>query len=74
MTLATEHGFSRWLAQATFLQGWLLVERGRRSRHNADGRGSDTERAGIGLARWNALFAALLAEAYRKTAAAKDSR
>ena len=29
MTLATEHGFSRWLAQ-TFLQGWLLVERGRR--------------------------------------------
>jgi predicted ATPase len=26
-----------------------------------------TERAGMGLARWNALFAALLAEAYRKT-------
>ena len=26
-----------------------------------------TERAGIGLVRWNALFAALLAEAYRKT-------
>ena len=27
MALATEQGFSRWLAQATFLKGWLLVER-----------------------------------------------
>jgi predicted ATPase len=68
MTLATEQGFSRWLAQATFLQGWLLVERGQKEPGIAQMvEALATERAGIGLARWNALFAALLAEAYGKT-------
>jgi class 3 adenylate cyclase/predicted ATPase len=66
-TLATEQGFSRWLAQANFLQGWLLVERGQKEAGIAQMvEAVATERAGIGLARWNALFAALLAEAYRK--------
>jgi predicted ATPase len=68
MALATEHGFSRWLAQAIFLKGRLLVEQGQ----NETGIGQMAEaltheRAGIGLARWNALFAALLAEAYGKS-------
>jgi adenylate cyclase len=68
LTLATEHGFSRWLAQATFLQGWLLAERGQKEAGIAlMVEALATERAGMGLARWNALFAALLAEAYRKT-------
>jgi predicted ATPase len=67
MTLATEQGFSRWLAQANFLQGWLLVERGQKEAGIAQMvEALATERAGIGLARWKALFAALLAEAYRK--------
>ena len=68
MTLATERGFSRWLAQATFLQGRVLVERGQKEAGIAQMvKALATERAGIGLARWNALFAALLAEAYGKT-------
>jgi predicted ATPase len=68
LTLATEHGFSRWLAQATFLQGRLLVERGQKEAGITQMVAAlATERAGIGLARWNALFAALLAEAYGKT-------
>jgi len=66
--LFAEHGFSRWLAQATFLQGRLLVERGQNEAGIAQMvEALATERAGIGLARWNALFAALLAEAYRKS-------
>ena len=68
MTLATEHGFSRWLAQATFLQGWLLVEQEQKQAGIAKMvEALATERAGIGLARWNALFAASLAEAYGRT-------
>jgi adenylate cyclase len=68
MTLATEHGFSRWLAQATFLQGWLLVEQEQKQAGIAKMvEALATERAGIGLGRWNALFAASLAEAYGRT-------
>ena len=68
MTLVTEQGFSRWLAQASFLQGWLLVERGQKNAGIAQMvEALATERAGIGLARWNALFAALLAEVYGQT-------
>jgi predicted ATPase len=68
MALATEHGFSRWLTQATFLQGRLLFERGQNEAGIAQMvEGRTSERGGIGLARWNALFAALLAEAYGKS-------
>jgi predicted ATPase len=68
MRLATEQGFSRWLAQASFLQGWLLVERGQTEVGIAQMvEALATERTGIGLARWNALIAALVAEAYGKT-------
>jgi class 3 adenylate cyclase/predicted ATPase len=68
MALATEHGFSRWLTQATFLQGRLLFERGQNEAGIAQMvEGRTSERGGIGLARWNGLFAALLAEAYGKS-------
>ena len=68
LTLVTEQGFSRWLAQATFLQGWLLVERGQKEAGIAQMvEALATERAGIGVARWNALFVASLAEAYGRT-------
>ena len=68
MTLATEQGFSARRVQATFLQGWLLVEQG----HEQAGitqmvRGLASDRAGGGSGRWNAHYAALLAEAYRKS-------
>jgi adenylate cyclase len=66
--LFAEHGFSRWLAQATFLQGRLLIEREQKEAGIAQmAEALARERAGIGLARWNALFAALLAEAYGKS-------
>jgi len=67
VTLATEQGFSRWLAQASFLQGWLLVEQGHKEVGIAQMLkvlAAERERATSG--RWNALCAALLAEAYRK--------
>jgi predicted ATPase len=68
LRLVTEQGFSRWLAQAAFLQGWLLVERGQKEAGVAQMvEALVTERAGIGVARWTALFVASLAEAYGKT-------
>lgn len=68
LRLVTEQGFSRWLAQAAFLQGWILVERGQKEAGIAQMvEALATERAGIGVARWTALFVASLAEAYGKT-------
>lgn len=68
MTLATDQGFSSRRVQAPFLQGWLLVEEG----HEQAG---ITEMAKILAAdrtrevsgRWIAQYAALLADAYRKS-------
>jgi class 3 adenylate cyclase/predicted ATPase len=68
MTLATGQGFSSRRVQAPFLQGWLLVEEG----HEQAG---ITEMAKILAAdrtrgvsgRWIAQYAALLADAYRKS-------
>jgi adenylate cyclase len=68
MTLATDQGFSSRRVQTPFLQGWLLVEEG----HEQAG---ITEMAKILAAdrtrgvsgRWSAQYAALLADAYRKS-------
>jgi predicted ATPase len=68
MTLATEQGFSRWQAPTTFLQGYLLVEQGHEEAGIAQMfKALTTERAIAPLGRWNAHWAALMAEAYRKT-------
>ena len=68
MTLATEQGFSHWLAQANFLQGWLLFEQGEKEAGIAQMLkvlGSDQARGRS--VRWNGHCGALLAEAYRGT-------
>jgi class 3 adenylate cyclase/predicted ATPase len=63
MTLATEQGFSARLAQAHFLQGWLLFERGEKEAGIAQmSKFPATEGAG----RVNAHKAAMLADAYGK--------
>jgi len=63
MTLATEQGFSARLAQAHFLQGWLLFERGEKEAGIAQmSKFPATERVG----RVNAHSAAMLADAYGK--------
>ncbi|HEX2524261.1 MAG TPA: hypothetical protein VHP35_19285, partial [Terriglobia bacterium] len=60
IALATEQGFTRWLAQGSILQGWLLVEEGK-------GReGILQMRTGGVQARERSHYAALLAEAHRK--------
>ncbi len=67
VTLATEQGFSRWLAQASFLQGWLLVEQGHKEVGIAQMLkvlAAERDRATSG--RWNANYAVLVGEAYRK--------
>jgi class 3 adenylate cyclase/predicted ATPase len=68
MSLSTEQGFSRWLAEATFLRGWLLAEEGRQgigieqmSKVVTDARGKKS------TGRFDAHCAALLAESYGKT-------
>jgi predicted ATPase len=66
ITLATEQGFSRGGARTTFLQGWLLVERG----HQEAGISQMSkvlagERDREGPVRWSVQYAAVLAEAYR---------
>jgi predicted ATPase len=61
MTLATEQGFSARLAQAHFLQGWLLFERGEKEAGISQmSKFPATEGAG----RVNAHSAAMLADAY----------
>src|SRR5262249_51774559 len=62
--LATEQGFLRWRAHATFLQGWLLVEEG----HAKTGIAQMFEIFAIrGPLRFHIRRAALLGEAYRKS-------
>jgi class 3 adenylate cyclase/predicted ATPase len=63
MTLAIEQGFSARLAQAHFLQGWLLFEQGEKEAGIAQmSKFPATEGAG----RVNAHSAAMLADAYGK--------
>ena len=67
IALATEQGFTRWLAQGSILQGWLLVEEGK-------GReGIPQMRTGGAVqVREGSHYAALLAEAHRKERQIKE--
>jgi predicted ATPase len=68
MALATAQGFLTGRAQATFLQGWLLVEQGNDESGIAQMLKSFiTEQDKALWARWKTRQAALLANAYRKT-------
>jgi DNA-binding SARP family transcriptional activator/predicted ATPase len=62
ITLATEHGFPRWVAQGTVMQGWLLAEEGRW----AEGIAQMRQGAAMWKGREQTYFGALVAEAYRK--------
>ena len=73
MALATEQGFLMGRAQATFLQGWLLVEEG----HSKPGIAQMFELFAAGAVapgslRFHIRQAALLGEAYRKSAQIVD--
>jgi class 3 adenylate cyclase/predicted ATPase len=68
MTLATEQGFPRWLGRGTVLRGWILVEQGQEEAgiiQMLEGMG--LRRARAAALRDDTYYAALLAEAYRKT-------
>ncbi|HEV8325950.1 MAG TPA: hypothetical protein VGQ08_00580, partial [Nitrospiraceae bacterium] len=68
MTLATEQGFPRWLGRGTVLRGWLLVEQGQREAGIIQMlEGMAVRRARAAAVRDDTYYAALLAEAYRKT-------
>jgi len=66
ITIATEHGFPRWLPYGNFLQGWLLVENDERAGIAQMVKVFASERATAAQGRFEALCAALLAEAYRR--------
>jgi predicted ATPase/class 3 adenylate cyclase len=67
IALATEQSFTRWLAQGSILQGWLLVEEGK-------GREGilQMRTGGAVQARERSHYAALLAEAHRKERQIKE--
>jgi predicted ATPase len=68
MTLAMDQGFSSRRVHAPFLQGWLLVEEGHEQAgitEMAKSLAGDRARGVSG--RWIAQYAALLADAYRKS-------
>jgi class 3 adenylate cyclase/predicted ATPase len=68
MTLATEQGFPRWLGRGTVLRGWLLVEQGQTEAGIIQMlEGMAVRRARAAAVRDDTYYAALLAEAYRKT-------
>jgi adenylate cyclase len=66
ITIATEHGFPRWLPYGNFLQGWLLVEKDERAGIAQMVKVFASQRATAAQGRFEALCAALLAEAYRR--------
>ena len=67
MTLATDHGISRYLGQGTVLRGWLLVEQGQKEAGIAQMvKTLATGRARGVSGRWDAYYAVLLADAYMK--------
>jgi predicted ATPase len=67
LALATDQGFRRWLAQGTFLQGWLLAEQDQKEAGIVQMlKVLAVERTSAASARWDVYYTALLGEAYRK--------
>jgi class 3 adenylate cyclase/predicted ATPase len=68
MKLATEQGFPRWLGRGTVLRGWILVEQGQKKAGIVQMlEGMGLRRARATAVRDDTYYAALLAEAYRRT-------
>jgi adenylate cyclase len=72
ITIATEHGFPRWLPYGNFLQGWLLVEKDERAGITQMVKVFASERATAAQGRFEALCVALIAEAYRRIGQAAE--
>jgi class 3 adenylate cyclase/predicted ATPase len=67
ITIATEHGFPRWLPYGNFLQGWFLVEeKDERVGIAQMVKVFTSERAIVAQGRFEALCATLMAMAYRR--------
>jgi adenylate cyclase len=67
MTLATDHGITRYLGQGSVLRGWLLVEQGQKETGIAQMiKTLDTGRARGTSGGWDAYYAVLLADAHLK--------
>jgi predicted ATPase len=64
--LSTRHGFAYWLATATILRGWALVEQGQTEAGLADLRQGLADVQTIGAMLLRPYFLALLSEAYEK--------
>jgi predicted ATPase len=67
ISLSPEQGFVFWLAQASFLQGWAMVEQGQATEGISAMRQSLDDWRAIGTEFLVAYTGALLAEAYAKT-------
>ena len=64
VTLATEHGFPFWLAEATIFVGWALAEQGRGAEGIAQIHHGLATRQAIGLELTQPVYLTMLAEAY----------
>jgi len=72
ITIATEHGFPRWLPYGNFLQGWLLVEKDERAGIAQMIKVFASERATAAQGRFEALCVALIAETYKRIGQAAE--
>ena len=66
VTLATEHGFPFWLAEATIFVGWALAEQGRGAEGIAQIHHGLATRQVIGLELTQPVHLTMLAEAYER--------
>ncbi|MGH7966949.1 MAG: hypothetical protein ACRERD_34860, partial [Candidatus Binatia bacterium] len=66
MTLATEQGFSAWLAFGTTIRGWVLAEQGQEEEGIAQMRAGLAAAQAMGAESIRPYFLTLLAEAYGK--------
>jgi predicted ATPase/class 3 adenylate cyclase len=66
MTLATQHGFPRWVGRGTVMRGWLLFEHGQKEAGIIQMLEGMTLRRRAAAVRDDTYYAVLLGEAYRK--------
>jgi len=71
MTLATEHGFAHWLAQATILRGWALAAQGGGAEAITQMRQNLATLRAIGSEVGRPWMLAMLAEAYGRSGQAE---
>jgi predicted ATPase len=72
IALSAEHGFTQWLAYATTLGGWAMVEQGRTEEGIAQIQEGLAASRTIGAELWRPYFLTLLAEASKETGRLDD--